>query len=170
MQKIKSQKNKVVYVFIDATNIIYGCRNAGWRVDFKKLAKYLKTRYKVSRIFYYAGVDNKNLKQLNFYEKLSEFGYSLRLVPVKTFSDGRKKADVDSRMTYEMMRYLNNYTDMIVFTGDGDYYWVLEYLLQKKNTLKLFGSRGTVAQELKQLLKGNITDLQLLKEVVNLKE
>lgn len=30
------------YAFIDASNIIYGTRDEGWKVDFKKLFKYLK--------------------------------------------------------------------------------------------------------------------------------
>ena len=38
----KKQKTPKTYVFIDASNIIYGTRNEGWKVDFKKLFKYLK--------------------------------------------------------------------------------------------------------------------------------
>lgn len=156
----------MVYAFIDATNIIYGCGSAGWKVDFEKLAKYLTTRYQVAKIFYYAGVDDKNVKQLKFYEKLVELGYLLRLVPVKTFSDGSKKADVDSKMTFEIMFHFNDYTDAIIFTGDGDYYWVLEHLLKTKNSVKLFGAGRTIAHELKQLLGGNVTDIQLLRKIL----
>ena len=63
-------------------------------MDFAKLANYLRTRFEVTKIFYYAGVDNENIKQIKFYEKLQQFGYGLRLVPVKTFKDGKKKAGV----------------------------------------------------------------------------
>jgi len=33
------------YAFIDASNIIYGTRDEGWKVDFKKLFVYLKERH-----------------------------------------------------------------------------------------------------------------------------
>lgn len=144
-------KKSITYAFIDATNIIYGASNHGWRMDFAKLSQYLKTRFEVSRIFYYAGADNENLKQLKFYEKLQQFGYQLRLVPVKTFKDGKKKADVDSRMTFEMMRYFPEYDRVITMTGDGDFYWVLEYLIGTKDKTFLVSHRQNTAAELKKL-------------------
>ena len=163
------KKQGVVYAFIDATNIIYGCGSAGWKLDFEKLAKYLKTRYRTDKIFYYAGVDDKNLKQLKFYERLAEFNYLLRLVPVKTFADGHKKADVDSRMTFDMMLHFEEYTDALIFTGDGDYYWVLEHLLSKKNSVRLFGTHASIARELRQLFKGCVLDLALLRKMLEYK-
>lgn len=169
MSALKKIPKKNVYVFIDATNIIYSASRLGWKVDFQKLAKYLKERFGVSKILYYAGIDTKNLKQIRFYEKLQEFGYELRLVPVKTFSDGKKKADVDSRMTFEMMLYFDSYNKSIVFTGDGDYYWVLEYLKDKKN-IKLFGCGKSIARELKQLLGARITDLSSAKNLISFEQ
>jgi len=68
---------KKTYAFIDATNIIYGAQDNGWKMDFKKLIKYLKERFNVQKVFYHAGVDQENKKQLKFYEKLQEFGYLL---------------------------------------------------------------------------------------------
>lgn len=164
-----NKKECKVYAFIDATNIIYSTASLGWKVDFKKLGKYLRERFNTIKILYYAGVDSKNVKQLKFYEKLQQFGFELRLVPVKTFSDGRKKADVDSRMTFEMMLLRENYQRLIVFTGDGDYYWVLEHLKKSKDII-LFGSGRSIARELKQLLGGNVTDLNLIRNVVEFRQ
>lgn len=161
---MKKQNKKIVtFAFIDATNIIYGASNHGWRMDFRKLAHYLKTRFEVSKILYYAGIDNKNIKQLKFYEKLQQFDYELRLVPVKTFRDGKKKADVDSRMTFEMMKYFSLYNNVIIFTGDGDFYWVLEYLLQIKKIVKLMAHGRSTARELKRLFGYRFTDLASLR-------
>ncbi len=153
-----------VFAFIDATNIIYGADDHGWRMDYKKLANFLTARFEIKKILYYAGVDNQNLKQLNFYEKLQDFGYSLRLVPVKKFADGKKKADVDSRMTFEMMLYLQSYNEVVVMTGDGDYYWVLEYLRRAKKRVILLSFPSHTAKELKILFGGNFMDLNDVKE------
>lgn len=161
------RKNKpVTFVFIDATNIIYGAGGAGWKVDFKKLMSYLKGRYQALKVLYYGGIDSNNQKQLNFYKKLEFFGYELRLVPVKTFKDGKKKADVDSRMTFEIMLLLNQYNNAIFMTGDGDFFWVFEYLIQTKIGVKLIANSRSTARELKQLFKQHFTDLQLLRHLV----
>lgn len=144
-------KKLITFAFIDATNIIYGAQNNGWRMDFAKLANYLRTRFEAAKILYYAGVDNENIKQLKFYEKLQQFGYELRLVPVKTFKDGKKKADVDSRMTFEIMRYFPVYDRTVIMTGDGDFYWALEYLISRKSKTFLISHRQNTASELKKL-------------------
>lgn len=161
---------KKVYCFIDASNIIYSAKSVGWKVDFKKLIDYLKTRYGVSRIMYYAGVDNGNVKQLKFYEKLGELGFELRLVPMKTFASGRKKADCDARMTFEAMRYLKEYEEGIFLTGDGDFYWLLEFLLEeKKGKIKLIGQSQNAAHELKDLFKDKFIHLGILKHLIERK-
>jgi len=166
----KQNKKQVTFAFIDATNIIYGAGGAGWKVDFKKLISYLKGRYQALKVLYYGGVDFNNQKQLNFYKKLKSFGYKLRLVPVKTFKDGRKKADVDSRMTFEIMLLLNQYNNAIFMTGDGDFYWVFEYLIKTKNNVRLFAHRSSTAKELKQLFKVNFTDLKFIKRIIERKQ
>ena len=49
------------YVFIDASNLFYGGRKSlGWDIDYKKLAEYLKTRYGVTKIYYFGGVEIHN--------------------------------------------------------------------------------------------------------------
>lgn len=44
--------------FIDASNLFYGGeKSLGWKVDYEKLAGYLKEKYGVSRILYFGGVE-----------------------------------------------------------------------------------------------------------------
>lgn len=167
---LKKKLRKITIAFIDASNIIYSASRNSWKVDFEKLAKYLKERYKVKRLIYFAGVDAENLKQLKFYEKIQGFGYELRLIPVKTFADGHKKADVDSRMTSEMMLYWRKYSKAVVMAGDGDYYWVLEYMCAKKKQIKLIACANTTARELKRLFGPRFTDLNLLKRILRRKQ
>lgn len=163
-------KKPVAFAFVDATNIIYGAGDSGWRMDFAKLINYLRTRFGVSRVLYFAGLDQENLKQLKFYEKLQQFGYELRLVPVKTFKDGRKKADVDSRMTFEMMLMKDSFNKAVVFTGDGDFYWVLEYFQQTKQQVKLMAHGHSTARELKKLFRHEFTDLTSLRWMLEEKQ
>lgn len=46
------------FVFIDASNLFYGGeKSLGWKIDYKKLLKYLQEKYGADRIFYFGGVE-----------------------------------------------------------------------------------------------------------------
>ena len=48
----------ITYAYIDASNLFYGGKKSlGWSMDFEKLYKYLQDRFKVSKIFYFGGVE-----------------------------------------------------------------------------------------------------------------
>lgn len=165
------KKNKLTtFAFIDASNLMYGSTRAGWKIDYEKLASYLRYRFNVSHLNYFAGVDKTNTKQLRFYHVLEKLGFELYLVPLKTFKDGRKKADVDSRLTVEAIKNMGKYNKAIFITGDGDYYWLFEYLLENRKQLNLLGFYRNTAKELKQLFKGNFSGIEDLKEALELKK
>lgn len=105
-----------------------------------------------------------------FYEMLLRCGYDLRLVPVKTFKDGTRKGDVDARMAFEVMRYAQEFDEAIFLTGDGDYFWLFEYLLQSGKKIQLFGHRKRTARELRQLFGGSFADLSRLSQLLSLVE
>lgn len=87
----------------------------------------------------------------------------MKLNPVKHFVNERgeryTKADVDSRMTFDMMRYFSDYDRAVVLTGDGDFYWVLEHLLKHKERVWLLASPRKTAKELRTLLAHRFTSL-----------
>ena len=48
----------ITYAFIDAANLFYGGeKSLGWKIDYRKLAQYLKDKYQVTRILYFGGVE-----------------------------------------------------------------------------------------------------------------
>jgi len=158
--------NTKTYAFIDASNIIYGCTRAGWKMDFEKLAKYLKTRYKVQRLLYYAGSDLDNKKQLGFYEVLQKLSYETHLVPAKRYSDGSRKGDVDARLAFEAMRFFPEYDSAVFLTGDGDYFWLLEYLVKSGKNIWLIGHSINTARDLKRLFGSSFAPLENIKHLV----
>ena len=49
---------KPTYAFIDASNLFYGGeKSLGWKIDYKRLIKYIKAKYQVKKVFYYGGVE-----------------------------------------------------------------------------------------------------------------
>ncbi|NCO61869.1 NYN domain-containing protein, partial [Candidatus Kaiserbacteria bacterium] len=163
---VPAERFKKTAAFIDASNIIYGAKTAGWKVDFAKLITYLKTRFGVMEVFYFAGLDYENPKQIKFYELLQKLGYTLKLVPLKRYKNGREKGDIDSRMTFELMKAVNEYDAFLALTGDGDFYWVLEHLKQRNRELKILSFGPRTAREIKQLAGPFFTDFTRLRHLL----
>jgi len=101
---------------------------------------------------------------------LAEFGYLLQLKPVKIFHEpgGKisKKANCDVDMTFDLMRYIKEYSDVLILSGDGDFAIVLKYLMElgKKVTVLARGER--TARDIRQLVGGEFRDfVRLRKEI-----
>lgn len=46
------------FAFIDASNLFYGGeKSLGWKIDYRKLLKYLREKYKISKALYFGGVE-----------------------------------------------------------------------------------------------------------------
>jgi len=130
-------------------------------IDLIKLIKYLNGK----------NDDNiKSIARIKFYLKLAEFGYLLQLKPVKIFHEpgGKisKKANCDVDMTFDLMRYIKEYSDVLILSGDGDFAIVLKYLMElgKKVTVLARGER--TARDIRQLVGGEFRDfVRLRKEI-----
>ena len=46
------------FAFVDASNLFYGGeKSLGWKIDYQKLLRYLQSKYEVSVVFYFGGVE-----------------------------------------------------------------------------------------------------------------
>ena len=130
--------------FIDASNIIYGTRDEGWKVDFKKLYKYLCERYE------------------------------LVLKPVKIFTraDGSsvRKANCDVDLTFYTMCDKDLFSRAIFMTGDGDFEILLKYLIEIKKEVVVIANGKRTAREIKQLIGERFASLGSLKQLLEYKK
>lgn len=208
MAKSKNPSRKPVYAFIDASNLFYGGeKSLGWKIDYRKLALYIKEKYQVRKIYYYGGVEindfpysvldkepinldklishlekrmkrkemsegsilviDKHIKRIKFYRKLSQFGYILKLKPVKIFRDEdgntTKKANCDVDMTFDLMRLKDEYSGVLVLSGDGDFAVVLKYLREIGKEIKILARSERTAREIKQLAGEDFRDFNMLR-------
>jgi len=206
--------SKPIYAFVDASNLFYGgVKSLGWKIDYQKLLKYLKDKYRVRKCFYYGGVElfdfeysilnnrsidlnalkkylskklkdpkvpeyqivliERSIKRVNFYLNLDKFGYDLRLKPVKIFKEenGRqtRKANCDVDMTFDMMRYMAQYSGLVALTGDGDFAPVLCYLKNHGRNIKILARGERSAREIKQLAGGDFRDFVRLRKELEYK-
>ena len=59
------------FAFIDASNLFYGGQKSlGWKIDYRKLLKYLREKYNVSRALYFGGVEIHDFEYLKYILKM----------------------------------------------------------------------------------------------------
>lgn len=161
------------YAFIDASNIIYGTRDEGWKVDLKKLIKYLKERFNCRKVYYFAGFEKNNLKQNRFYKILGNLGYELILKEVKIYRQPgggtTRKANCDVDLTFYAMRDIELFDRVIFFSGDGDFEILLKHFIKIKKEVRVFANAKRTAREIKRLKRIQFNDLGVLRETVKRK-
>ena len=67
------EKEKLIYAFIDASNLFYGGeKSLGWKIDYQKLFKYLKSKYDISEVYYYGGIElhGFDYSMLNYHQPI----------------------------------------------------------------------------------------------------
>ncbi len=158
------------YAFIDASNIIYGTRDEGWKVDFRKLYKYLTERYECKKIYYFGGQEKSDEKQARFYKKLASFGFELILKSVKIFRQpgGKqvRKANCDVDLTFYAMRDRDLFGRAIFLSGDGDFEVLLKYFVNEKKGVVVIANARRTAREIKHLQGIQFNDLGSLRETL----
>lgn len=185
-----SKKKLKTIVFVDASNIIYGAkRESGFKVDFRKLAKYLKTRFNASKIYFYGGVNTKKI-DFNKYEKMLErFGYVPRLKKtkfyyqkpkIKTFtcqfckkrnrikqkSRDRSKANCDVDLTIDVLENLDKFDRFIFLSGDGDFAPVMEKIKRLNKDIAVIASSKKTARVVKKIAAEKFIEIKNLKKII----
>jgi len=143
-----SQKRPEIYAFIDSQNLNLGTQAVGWKMDWRRFRIYLQKQHAVSKAFMFIGYMAENEPM---YEQLHDAGYLIVLKPIvdiKALADKRLletpdseltrddtkhaiKGNIDADLVLYAMKELPNYDQAIIISGDGDFYGLVEYLIEK---------------------------------------
>lgn len=141
-----------VAVFIDAANVFYSQRTLGWRIDYIKLATYLKEEVELSGIYYYTGQVGSLEKQMSFINKLKEGGYQVASKEVKMIkvsaTQSIPKGSLDVELALDAYRFREEFETLVLFSGDSDFAYLLDLLKQEGKQVIVVSMRGHVAREL----------------------
>ncbi|MCX6703506.1 MAG: NYN domain-containing protein [Candidatus Zambryskibacteria bacterium] len=152
------------YAFIDAQNVHLSIRSQGWSIDWKRFRVYLQEHYNITTAYLFLGyIEGNN----SLYEKLQKAGFICIWKPVLKYKDGTIKGNVDAEMVLHTMIQFPNFDKALIVTGDGDFYCLVQYLLQQ-NKLKtvLVPDRNKCSALLKKFAKKNIAFMNDLKNKV----
>ena len=125
------------FAFIDSQNLNLAILSLGWRIDFKRFRIYLKDKYKINKAFLFIGYLPGNEKLYTF---LQEAGYILIFKPTLIYKkDGKGfiKGNVDAELVLHTLIEMPNYDKAVIVSGDGDFYCLIEYLVEKEKLRRL---------------------------------
>lgn len=153
---MRPKRMKPVYAFIDSQNLNVSTQRLGWKVDWKKFRQWLTDTYKVEKAFLFIGYVPEFEEM---YQQLHDSGYLIVLKPTfdmtrvqptpeekeekrKEKKEGDKedrptKGNVDADLVLWAMKEMPNYSKAVLVSGDGDFYALVEYLVEQKKLLKL---------------------------------
>lgn len=116
------------YAFIDSQNLNLSIRNLGWKLDFKRFRTYLKEKYAVSKAFLFIGYIEGNNE---LYKYLQDAGFICIFKPTLKYKDGTTKGNCDAELVLQAMIEYPNYHKAVIVTGDGDFYCLVNYFVEK---------------------------------------
>lgn len=117
------------YAFIDSQNLNLSIQSLGWKLSFQQFRVYLREKYSIKKAFLFIGfIDGNN----DLYASLQEAGFILIFKPTLKYKDGTTKGNCDAELVLQTMIELPNYDKALVITGDGDFYCLVKYLIEKK--------------------------------------
>ena len=126
--------------FIDGQNLRVSTMNASpsWNVDLKRFRVFLSEKYKVNEAYYFIGAfDPKNQ---DLYDALQKYGYIVVFREHAESSLSHKKGNVDTDIVFSVMKKLverEKFNKVILVSGDGDYWRMVDYLIKKNKFEKL---------------------------------
>ena len=126
--------------FIDAQNLQLGTTKArpAWKIDLARFRIYLRDKYAVKKAYYFIGAFNP--KHQDLYNAIQNFGYIITFREHADSSVSGKKGNVDTDIVFAIMKKLvekEKFGKIILVSGDGDYWRMVDYLISKGKFAKL---------------------------------
>jgi uncharacterized protein (TIGR00288 family) len=168
---MKRRKQSRIGVFIDAANLELSAKDRRFKVDYKKLYKWIGEFGCIEYAgFFTVRFDNK--KHDKFLTLLKKIGYKLITKKLKHIRDKNKghlrKANFDVEIAVEAIKRINSYDVFILFSGDSDFDYLLkEAKAQSKETI-VVSMRYHVSRELVDRAEKYI-DLRKIKTLIERK-
>jgi len=125
--------------FIDGQNLHLGTKTAGWLVNHKRFRIYLRDKYQVDEVYFFLGYVNEQHQSM--YREMQRAGYILEFRQHVSTMQSKKKGNVDTDLVFTVIEKLIEESDLfkkvVLVSGDGDYYKLVQYLVKKERFAKL---------------------------------
>ena len=138
-------------VFIDGQNLIMGTKMAErpWAIDWRRFRTFLREKYNGEKVYYFIGAYDRRFEKL--YNYLKEDDYIVVFREHSEDMSGSKKGNVDTDIVFTIMKKLIEKEELdkiILVSGDGDYFRMVKYLIDKNRFGKLLAPNRAVISSL----------------------
>ena len=120
------------YAFIDGNNLYLGAKSQNIELDYRKLRLYLTHKFNVKKAFIFIGYDPD---RSYLYSRLVNAGFILVHKPTVVYLENGKrtmKGNVDAELVlYSAAIEYDNYDKAVVFTSDGDFTCLFNFLAER---------------------------------------
>lgn len=173
--------SKRVFVFIDASNLWATQKTKGNMFDLAKLKNYLKDKHEATelKIYYYDAYPAPNTRdrsidgKFRFYVFLEKsLGFIVRkkaLKQIRTETDHgiiiKEKGNMDVEMAIDVVNQINNYDEMILFSGDSDFLSLINFARNGGKSTFVYSTDNNVSRELKTGSDGYTDILRISEDI-----
>lgn len=139
-----------VAVFIDGANLYAALKRLDQRIDYKLLRSAIANSCRLVRITYYTAMLDTN--EYNHIKPMVDFlennGFSISTKPVKEYTDKetgvvRIKGNMDIEIAVDMFEAAPHIDHMILFSGDGDFKYLVNSLQRQGKKITVVSTRKT---------------------------
>jgi len=151
-----------VKVYIDGANMFYTQKKLGWFVDWKKVKDYLQGKWEILEIRYYTGVKPDDEKMASFLRYLDNVRITPITKPIKVIKLSNDhplkklynysemyKSNCDVEITTDILLERAEIDEIILFSGDSDFQYLIKKLKDLGKKVVIFSSRKTISWEIK---------------------
>ncbi len=172
---------KVVYVFVDASNLWAAQKAKGKLLDLSKLKRYLKIKHQASRIrvYYYDAYPDQSTREYSVEGKFRFYVYldkALKFVvrkkplkQIKVVTERgiaiQEKGNMDVEMAIDVVNQLKSYDEAVFFSGDSDFIALVRFVRNKGKKVYVYSSRNNISTELRTGADGYIDVLQIKEDI-----
>lgn len=164
-----SPKRDRTIVIVDYANVDKWKENLGWTIGVRELATLIKifSGTKELRRFYYGSDYGKSTRstQLEPWSRMVLEGAQYNNLKVITkrvkYINGSsdKKCNLDVEMAIDLIRLRKQYDHIILFSGDGDMAYALDYVKATyKKSACVFGARDSMGSEIMDAVTAGTVD------------
>lgn len=168
------QREKIA-LFIDGANLYATSRALGFDIDYKKMLAFFGEQGYLLRAYYYTAlIEDQEYSSIRpLIDWLDYNGYRVITKPTKEFTDssGRRKVkgNMDMELAVDAMELSNTVDHMVIFSGDGDFRYLVEALQRKGRKVTVISTTKTnpamIADDLRRQAD-NFVELTSLKNEI----
>ena len=149
-------------VYIDGANIFYTQRKLKFSIDWVKMRNYLSEERDILEMPYYVGIKENDEKMNSYLRYLDAIGVSTVTKPLKIIKIDKDhilekvknfkeiyKCNFDVEMTTDILLDRSMVDEIILFSGDSDFDYLIKKLHDVGKSVTVFSSRKMISWELK---------------------